>query len=51
MKPQNQIEGALPLLAVVIAFASALLSGQAAFIVAIVSLVLLSAYLFFRKEW
>lgn len=51
MKPQNQVEGALPLLAVVVSFASALLSGEAAYWVAIGALLLLAIYLFFRKEW
>jgi Ca2+/Na+ antiporter len=51
MKPQNQVEGALPLLATIIVLATSLMSGQVAFIIAVVSLILLSVYLFLRKEW
>lgn len=51
MKPQNQVEGALPLLALIIVLATSLLSLQAAFIICLVFLVLLSGYLFIRREW
>ncbi len=51
MKPQNQVEGALPLLAVVIVLSTALLSAETAFWIAIACLVLLSVYLFMRSEW
>ncbi len=51
MRPQNQVEGTVPLLAVIVILATSLLSVQFAFGVAIASLVLLSLYLFIRKDW
>jgi 4-hydroxybenzoate polyprenyltransferase len=51
MKPQNVVEGALPLLALIVVLAVALVSGQVAFWISVGFLVLLSAYLFLRKEW
>jgi cell division protein FtsW (lipid II flippase) len=51
MKPQNQVEGAVPLLALIVVVAIALLSLQAAFITSLVFFVLFSAYLFIRREW
>jgi 4-hydroxybenzoate polyprenyltransferase len=51
MKPQNQVEGAFPILAVIVSFASALLSGEVAYWIAIGALVLLAVYLFLRREW
>ena len=51
MKPQNIAEGALPLLSIVLVLGIAILSLQAAFITALVLFVLLSAYLFFRRDW
>ncbi|MBX9765275.1 hypothetical protein K2X83_01395 [Patescibacteria group bacterium] len=51
MKPQNTVEGALPLLVVIVVLATALISAQVAFWIAVGALVLLSVYLFFRREW
>ncbi|MBY0539137.1 hypothetical protein K2P56_01715 [Patescibacteria group bacterium] len=51
MKPQNQVEGAIPLLALIVVLATSLLSLQTAFIISLVFLLCLSVYLFVRREW
>jgi hypothetical protein len=45
------VEGALPAIALVFVLVSALWSAEVSFIISLISLLLLSVYLFLRKNW